>query len=220
MAAQSQLNLAKLFQSVGKTMLENKNSLNEADTGNHDHGDNMVQIFNIASKAMQAKKGATPSEQLAYAGQQLQSSLKSGSAQLYAEGLARAAQQFKGKKKIGPEDAMPMIQALMGSAQSSPQSQVDESTADPLGSLLGTLGGGLLGGQSEKSGAGGGVDVNDLLTAGMAFMQSRQRGDSTVESLVDAFMAGSQMSSSPARVESGKLVANTLLQVIGSMKKK
>jgi hypothetical protein len=220
MAAQSELNLAKLFQTVGKTLLENKTSLNEADSDNHDHGDNMVQVFNLAAQALKAKKDAPPADQFAYAGQQLQTKLKSGSAQIYADGFARAAQQFEGKGKIKAEDAMAMIQALMGSAQSAPQASASPAAADPLSALLGTLGAGLGGGQPAKTEAAGGLDVNDLLSAGMAFMQSRQRGETSAESLLDAFMAGSQMNSTPARAQSGKLVANTLLQVIGAMTKK
>lgn len=220
MAAQSELNLAKLFQTVGKTLLENKTLLNEADSGNHNHGDNMVQVFNLAAQALKAKKDATPADQLTYAGQQLQTKLQSGSAQLYAEGFLRAAQQFKGKGKIKAEDVMPMIQALLGSVQSAPQTPATPAAGDPLSALLGTLGAGLGGGQPAQAGAHEGLDVNDLLSAGMAFMQSRQQGETAAESLLDAFMAGSQMNSTPARAQSGKLVANTLLQVIGAMTKK
>jgi hypothetical protein len=226
MATKSEMDLAQIFQAVSKTMLQNQTALNEADTYNHDHGDNMVQIFNLATKAMQAKQDATPAEQLAFAGKQVQSNLHSGSAGLYADGFLRASQQFQGQQNITADNVMTLIQALMGSSQSAqpvqpvqPAQQAPQAAADPLAALLGTLGSSMAG-QAPQSQASDGLDAGDLITAGIAFLQSQQRGESTMESLLNALMAGSQMSSSPDRDQSGRLVANTLMQVVGSMMKK
>jgi hypothetical protein len=46
------MNLATLFGGVTKALAENQASLNEADSYNHDHGDNMVQNFKVISKAL------------------------------------------------------------------------------------------------------------------------------------------------------------------------
>jgi hypothetical protein len=62
-----------------------------------------------------------------------------------------------------------------------------------------------------------GLDASDLLAAGMAFLQSRQEGDGNVEAIMDAVLAGTQMSGTSHRQESGKLVANTLFNVLGPM---
>lgn len=51
----------------------------------------MVQIFDVVQKAVARKKSVTPSEQLAYASQQLRQKASSGSAQVYAEGLENAS---------------------------------------------------------------------------------------------------------------------------------
>ena len=226
MAGKSKMDLAHVFQAVSKTMVQNQAALNQADTYNHDHGDNMVQIFNLATNAMKAKEDATPSEQLAYAGKQINSQLQSGSAQLYADGFLRASQQFKGQQNLTADSLMPLIQALLGSSQAAqpaqpaqPVQQAPQQTADPLAALLGTLGQSM-GGQPQQSQADGGLDAGDLIAAGLAFLQSQQRGDSTMESLINALMAGSQMSSSPDRDQSGRLVANTLMQVVGAMMQK
>jgi len=223
MATKSEMDLAQIFQAVSKTMVQNQAALNEADTYNHDHGDNMVQIFNLATKAMKAKQDATPADQLAFAGKQLQSNLHSGSAGLYADGFLRASQQFQGQQNITADNVMTLIQALMGSSQpvqptqqTTQTPQAPQSTADPLAALLGTLGSSLSG-QAPQSQASDGLDAGDLITAGIAFLQSQQRGESTMESILNALMAGSQMSASPDRDQSGRLVANTLMQVVGSM---
>ena len=52
----NQINLAKLFSTVAGTLSEQKDTLNKADSYNHDHGDNMVEIFTVISQAMQAKQ--------------------------------------------------------------------------------------------------------------------------------------------------------------------
>ena len=68
-AQSNQLNLASLFQAVAGTLKTSKESLNEADTLNHDHGSNMVEVFDVISQAMQAKQNADPADQLLYASQ-------------------------------------------------------------------------------------------------------------------------------------------------------
>lgn len=90
----NRLNLANLFQSVACTLTGQKENLNNADTYNHDHGDNMVEVFNVISQAMQAKQNADPADQLEYASQLLRQR-KSGSAQVYAQGLSQASKEWK-----------------------------------------------------------------------------------------------------------------------------
>jgi hypothetical protein len=108
----SPIDLGKLFQSVIGTLNENKESLNKADTNNHDHGDNMVNTFELISRAMKDKQGTDPAGQLAYAAEVL-SQQKSGSAQLYAKGLSQASQQFTGKQ-INSDNVMTLIPTLLG----------------------------------------------------------------------------------------------------------
>lgn len=244
MATQS-VDLSKVFTAVTKELKANQVSLNEADTFNHDHGSNMVNVFQTVTKAVKAKKSAPASEQLAYASQMLQK-VPSGSAKVYSENLADAATRFQGKS-ITPDSAMQLITALMGSGQPTqtpaasqdplgsllsgmlggqPQAQPAAATQDPLTGLAGSLLGGLMGGgtgaaqPSQQSQSQPGLDLNDLLQAGQAFMQAQQKGSSTGEALVAALMAGSSMGNSSHRTESGTLIVNTILQVIGSMTKK
>ena len=103
MATQS-VDLSKLFGAVAQTMLQNQSTLNEADTYNHDHGDNMVQTFEVITQAMKEKSNATPAEQLAYASQLLSAKSQSGSAKLYAQGLQDASKKFVGKTSITPSN--------------------------------------------------------------------------------------------------------------------
>jgi hypothetical protein len=239
--AKTKVNLASLFGNVAQELAKNQNALNQADTQNNDHGDNMVNVFNTITQALENKPKGTPSSQLEYASEQVRQNCQSGSGAVYADGLARAAAELQGQN-LNSANAMQLITALMGSAagaQATPQAnQAGES--DPLAGMLGTLLGsaaqsqqqtggsnatgdalstllgGLLGGEqsSPQSASGSGINMQQVLAAGMEFMQSQQQGQDTMSSLLDAVVAGTQAGSG-YRAESGKLVAGTLMQGLG-----
>lgn len=262
----SQVDLTKLFTTVTSELKQNQQMLNESDQYNHNHGDNMVQNFEVITQAMRETKGRTPSEQLAHASQLLGQSAQSSSAQLYSQGLSKASQQLRGQPLVTPENAMLLIQAMMNvnsaaqtpnqqggtdllgsllgsqTAGSKPQPDQGMAGGDLLGGLMGammsgegqapstqpdqTASGGLLGGLLDtlmgggapsQGSQGGGIDVNTLLNAGMAFFQARQQGAAPAQALVQAVMSGSQMQDSAHHSQSGQLVTQTLINTIGSM---
>lgn len=277
---QGGLQLADIFSQVAQTMVQNQQVLNQADSVNQDHGDNMVQTFQTIASALQQKKGSSSSAALAYAAQQLAQTTTSNSGQLYAQGLNQAATQFKGQE-LNPQTAMQLLQTLIGGGQAAQpagggqvvsqggaqqadgdllgallggmtggQSMAQPAQAQPgtggdlLGSLIGDLMGGagqaqtqpgqqaggdmlgaLLGGLAGGNTAGasvgnvantGGLDMGDLLNAGMAFMQAKQGGGSNVQALMSAFMAGSGMGGSAHRNQSTQLVVSSFLNALGA----
>jgi len=276
------VDLVSVFSDVTKTLKANKETLNQADVYNKDHGTNMVKTFSTITNALKQKKGSDQGEALAYAAELLSQKSKSSSSQLYAQGLQQASQQVRGKS-IDAQTGLQLLQTLLGAGQASTQAPAPQSGAgDLLGSLLGggqgssqtggmsdllgsLLGGGqssqnsssggdllgtLLGGgqsssQSSQSSSGSGdllgsllggltgsqqsgqqsgglsdgLDIGDLLTAGMAFMQAKQQGGNTMSALVSAFVAASGMGKSPHRQQSTQLVANTFLQALGKFAK-
>ena len=204
--AESTIDLAKLFQTVTKALSEKKEELNEADSYNKNHGDNMVQIFDTISKAVGSKKKSDAGKAFAYASKALKKTQTSGSAQVYAEGLSRAADTFK-SKQVTQENALDLIQSLLGGGAA------PAAGGDLLGSLLGGLGGE----QSSTKAADDGLDMGDLISAGMAFMQSQQQGGSPVESIIQAVISAGALGGSSHRAKSGELVGNVLMQVLGSL---
>jgi hypothetical protein len=237
------VDLAKLFGAVANSLADNKDQLNQADTYNNDHGDNMVQTFSTIAKVVGGLKGKSQSTQLAKAAKELQKS-KSGSAKLYAEGLQQASQQFKGKS-ITPDSAGMLLQALMGAQApaAAPASQPVSQGSDLLGSLLGALGSnketpasnqpasqggdllgslmGALGSSSQdQNQADNGFDLGDLLNAGMSFMNSKQQGSSTTEAAINALLSASPLGQSTHRTQSGTVVANTIMQVLAGLTNK
>ncbi len=275
----NKVELAELFQAVTKSLAQNQQALNQADVFNQDHGTNMVQTFETITRSLQQRQGKPDSAALAFAAKQLAKNSTSSSGKLYAQGLAQAATQFKGKQ-VDQRGAMQLLQTLIAGGQSAPQSQApaggdllsalmggmsegnqQQSTGgdllssllggmagggqtqqpqqssgdDLLGSLLGGMSGGgqpqpsqhsagsdllstLLGGMAgggSSSGAQDGLDLGDLLNAGLSFMQAKQSGGSTMQALLQAFMAGSGMGNANHRQQSTALVVNSFLQALG-----
>lgn len=248
MAQQGQIDLLSLFKQVSKSVKQNKDTLNQADSYNHDHGDNMVEIFDVITQAMKEKKNADPADQLEYAAQILRRKSTSGSGKIYADNLQNAAKQVLGKE-INIGTVLTILQALMGSSQKTGTS----GSGDLLGSLLGGLMGGgststgaddllgsLLGQKSgskgadaedllgsllgqmsgSSSGSSQGIDMGDLLGAGMDMLSQSQQGKSGLDALTGALLSGSQMAESDHRQQSGEVVTKALLGALGSMLQK
>ena len=204
-----QVDLLKLFSQVTKTVKKNQTSLNQADEYNHDHGDNMVQIFEVITQAMKAKKNAEPAEQLEYAAQILRNKSKSGSATIYANGLEQASKQVLGKE-VNAGTVMTILQTLLGGG-AAPQKSA--GGGDLLSSILGQMSGA---GSAES---GQGLDMGALLQAGLGYMAAKQGGKSDLEALTDALLSGTQMAETPHRAQSGQLVASTLINALTGMMK-
>ena len=226
------LDLSSLFNVAAQALTANQASLNQADTENQNHGDNMVQVFNMISQVMAKQQGASPSQQLSSASQYLAQNGTSGSAHVYSQGLAQAAQQFQGQSAVTPDNAMTLVQSLLGGGQSTPsqggdllgsllggggQSQPSSQGGDPLGSLLGGLSApqGQSGGQQQQDG----IDLGDILNAGMSFMNAKQQGQDNMQAALTALMSAGPMAQKPHRQQSGQVVANALLQVVAGMAK-
>ena len=197
----SNVDLVKLFANVAQTMVENKASLNKADEYNQDHGDHMVDIFNLVSGAMKETPSGDVTSGLAKASELL-TEKPSGSAAMYAKGLAQAAEYFQGQD-LDATQLLPLLQTMLGGGEAS----VSEGAGGMLDSLVGSIGG-------ED-----GLDLGDILNAGAAFMESKESGDSNLEAAMDAVISASKMGETPHRAQSSKLVADVLLQTLMGGKK-
>ncbi len=205
--------LSALFSVVAKALAANQGALNQADAQNRNHGDNMVQMFNMLTQVMTEQKGASPVQQLSHASQYLSQNATSGSSKVYAQGLAQAAQQFQGQKSINQDNAMMLVQSLLGGGQ--PAQQMGGG-ADMLGSLLGAV----TQTQQPQRQQNDGIDAGDLLNAGMAFMNARNQGQDNLQAGLSALMAAGPLGQSSHRQQSGQVVGNALMQAISAMAKK
>jgi len=210
------LDLEQLFGAVLGNLQQNRQALNDADTGNHDHGDNMVDTFGVITRAMRETRGLNPSDQLAYAAETL-SDRQSGSAQVYARGLSQASREFEGRQ-VTADNAMSLIQTLLGGGQAAPVQPPppQQQSTGGLGSLLGMILGGGQQQPQQQTPKNDGLDMGDILRGGMAYMTTKARGGSNLEAIVNAVVAGSAMGSG-YREQSSSLVVNTLMTVIQGM---
>lgn len=111
------MDLSGLFGVAAQALAANQGMLNQADAQNGNHGDNMVQMFNMITQVMNEQKRASTAQQLNQVSQYLSQNATSGSAQVYAQGLAHAAQQFQGQKSLNQNNAMMLVQSLLGGGQ-------------------------------------------------------------------------------------------------------
>jgi hypothetical protein len=113
-----------------------------------------------------------------------------------------------------------LLGALLGGLAGNDPGQQQQTQQQPTqpnssGDLLGTLLGGLTGGNQSGS-ANNGMDMGDLLNAGMAFMQAKQSGGSNLDAIMKAFMAASGMGGSAHRTQSTQLVVSSFLKALGA----
>jgi hypothetical protein len=211
--ATNQVNLYDLFQAVNQALQQNQAQLNNADPFNHDHGDNMVDVFSTITKAILQNKNATPAQQLSSAAEQLRTK-QSGSAQYYEKSLNQAAAELGTAKGITADNASALIQTILGGGEAN--TQAGSTAGDMLGTLLSGLSGGTgtspVGSSGEST-----IDWATLAAAGMQYLQDKQAGKDTLTSLMDALMADAPTKTATYRKDSGSIVANTLLQALGSM---
>ena len=231
-----QLNLAQIFDFVAQTLNQKRDDLNAADTHNHDHGDHVVEVFQLVAQVARENPNLDAAGILATASRLL-SQKQTGTAQAYARTMAEGAQQLQGKALT--QQTLPLlINALLGAGQQAAQQQ-SGGAADLVGGLLGALTGGgqqqqpqqqetggagdllggllgaLTGGSQQQQGGGlsDGLDMGDLLRAGSAFLQTSQSGGSTMEAALNALAAASGVGQqAPHRAESAKIVVQALLQ--------
>jgi len=202
------MDLSTIFQSVTAQLSEKKETLNNADDYNHDHGDHMVQIFSLIQDAVSKRADKPVADQLKYASKVVEKEADSGSGKLYAQGLANAAKNFSGND-LNPSTIGVLVKSLLNVEEP----QQTQSNDNVLGSLLS----GLMG-NSDSDEDGPKLGVDELLRAGMAFYQSKQDGDSNSEAIMGALLAASPLGQSPHRSQSGSLVASTIMDIAQSMK--
>jgi hypothetical protein len=206
----SSQDLIKMFGSALQLLSNNKQELNQLDGHNGNHGDNMVQIFDVITSALSDKKNQPVEKSLSHAAKQVRK-INSGSAQVYAQNLEEAANEVKGNQ-LDVTQVATLLTTLLGAGQAA--KAAPEPKADPLGSLLT----GLMGGGEKEEDAS--VDWGSLLLqGGMAFMQAKQTGDDTLGAGMKALLSASSLGQAEHRQQSATLITEGLLSVLPELLK-
>ncbi len=214
MAEPSLYFLAPLFRAVGEILRQNQSALNQVDPVNGNHGDHMVEIFQIAAQAAQEKQSASPAEAMAYAADLLEERSGNGSAKMYAQGLRQVAEQLR-RYDISLDELVAYVQKVLKEEKET--GQPAEPSLARSGDVLKALLTGLASwGQVEEgqTPSGSPLDMGALFEFGMAYWQARQRGGERAAVLADAAASVSPLSKVPHRYQSGKLAIQALLQAM------
>lgn len=212
--------LASLFQVVGDVLRQNRQYFNEADPINGNHGDHMVEVFEIATHAAEELPDAAVADAMEHAARLLSARVDNGSAQVYAHGLEQLARQLR-RYNVSLDNLLVYVQGALTeakgpSATDQPATGLPEGGASS-GDVLKALMNGLAGwaqienGQSQSERP---LDMGALFEFGMAYMQAKQRGGERVEILADAAASVSPLSKVPHRYLSGKLAIQALLSAM------
>ena len=208
--------LAFLFQRTAEVLRANRDTLNQADPYNGDHGDHMLEIFEIASQAASEKGGESLADIMEYASQLLRRCEGNATAVIYAQGLAQFGLQIR-KFGVTQDELIGYIGGVLADK--------DEGTASSSqgageGSVLKALLTGLAGWRAVAQGKeppAGSPDTGYLFDLGVAYMQAKARGGSKPEILANAAISASPLSEPPYRARSGRLVIQTILEAFAEI---
>ncbi len=231
------IDLPALFGRVAIVLEAQRQALNQADEGNQDHGDHMVEIFKIATQAAEGARGAGLAEAMQRAAGLLEARPENGSAQVYARGLAVLASQFN-TRGIELDDLAPYVRNYLnekkeaegqdsdkkspGEEESSPEKSA--SSGDVLKALLSALAEWerveasqleSAPGGAEEGNPGSGLDLGYLFGVGMAYMQAKQKGGSRLDILSETVVSSSPLAKVAHRHQSGVIAVRALLEGIG-----
>ena len=173
MSEQPPLALAPLFAAVEQALTGNRESLNQADLINGNHGDHMIAVFHLAARAAEEKQAAPLAEAMAYAADLLGEQPDNGSARVYSSGLAQLAFQFR-KYDLGLDDFVGYVrQALRDNKE-----EVERGGETRANEVLKALLAALAGWKQVEAGnppADSALDMGFLFDLGVAYMQAKQR---------------------------------------------
>ena len=211
MDEQEAYELAPLFAAVGEALRQNQQAMNQADTFNGNHGDHMVEIFEIAAQAARERSAASLAEAMEHASQLLEQRSQNGSAQVYAHGLRQMGAQFR-HYQVTLSELIAYMKGVTGEGR-----EKEGEAQNRSGEVLKALVAGLTGWSQAESGPATQnrpLDIGALFELGMAYLQAKQRGGSRIEVLADAAASASPLSRSPLRYQSGKLALQALLEAM------
>jgi len=207
--------LAALFQAVEKALRLNQNLLNQADTSNGDHGDQMVAVFQIAVQAASELQAAGPAEAMERAGTLLESTLASAEALTYAHGLRQVAAQLQ-QRSISLAELLALLKRSAG-GEIHLDAQDGESRT---GEVLKALTAGLANWNRVEHGKnplGSPLDMGVMFEFGMAYMQARQEYTDRVEILAEAAVAASPLAAVACQRLSGVIAFKALLRAAAEL---
>lgn len=217
--SQSQVDLADLFAVAQQSIAAHQQEINDLDGYNGNHGDNMTENVQLIVDALQERRDQPPASALHHASQRVQTEGRGGTSQYYAQGLERAAAQLQGRSSLSSNDAMSLVQALLGAIPNEghpDQSQAGGSVLDQVLSMSQAQ----TSQQKEQGSPLGGL-LKSLLPAALAYFRAQQSGGDATAAAGQALLGaltGSQevnpLQSGTPRAAAGGLIAQSILKAL------
>jgi hypothetical protein len=215
----SQIDLADLFAVAQQAVSAHQQEINDLDGYNGNHGDNMVENMQMIVDALQQGRNEPPAAALESASQRLRAEGRGGTSQYYAQGLAQAAAQLQGRSGLSQDDALTMIQSLLGAIPSQGHPQQPQAAPSILDQVLGMSQ--AQPAPQEPKGSSLGRLLTSLVPAALAFLQAQQSdADATSaagQALIGALTGSQQVNplqSGTPRAAAGGLIAQSLLKAL------
>jgi hypothetical protein len=192
---QQPVDLQAVFNAVGGALEARRVKLNQMDELNHNHGNHMVEIFQLAAQAALEEQGARLPDAIQRAADLLSARAENGSAQVYGRGLSLLAEQFR-QGRIELDDLLRLV-----------QEQLDEGKSDQDGeaSRSGEITKALLSALADWEGT----------EARMAYLQAKQKGGDRLDVLSETVVSASPLGAVPYRHASGVIAVRALLETLG-----
>ncbi len=213
--------LAAVFAAVQAALDEHRQELNQADTLNGNHGDHMVEIFRLASKAVEDSPEKDLAGAMIAAAHALEGLPDNGTARIYARGLSQIGEQLRrsGVEFDGLVAVLEQALAPDGPANNDPSAPRQKRSSFDGGPALKALLNGLADWNQAEEGrprAENPLDMNAMFELGMALLQARQRQQERVDVLADAAVSASPLKNVPHRQISGMIAVRAFLRAFQS----
>jgi hypothetical protein len=216
--------LAQVFEAVLQAVREKQPDFNQADTQNHNHGDHMVEIFQLAVATLSELKQESLSESMLRTGLVLRKLEGNGLARVYGDGLIAFAQKLE-QRGISQAELIRFVREKTGHTrleQTKGNEQIVEEKGihdDRSGQVLKALVEGLSAWKQMDKGLsakGRNLDMGALFELGIIYLQAKQRGGSNIEVLADAAVSASPLNQSAHRKLSGMIVIQAMLEALAT----
>ena len=211
-----ELDLTRIFQTVRDALLEQREAFNQLDPFNQDHGDHMLQIFEIAVQAVRQEGESSLADAMRSASDLLSQQADNGSALVYARGLKCLADEFA-DRQIELHDLSPYVRAYLHGKEKGEASQ-EEVQEGRSGEILKALLNALAAWEQAEAGEDGtnsALDLGYLFGIGMAYMGAKGKGGDKLQVLAETVISSSPLGRVPHRHQSGVFVVRTLLHAMG-----
>lgn len=217
-------NLAQVFEAVRQVVRENQAYFNTVDEFNHNHGDHLLEILDLAVRTLHDLHPGDLAGSMMAAGIAIKKLEGNESARVYSDGLIAFAQKLQ-QYGIEQAELIQFVREKTGEGRLEKRNDdvqpVDEAGDHDKrsGQVLKALVEGISTWKQSDSGQGykeKNLDMGALFELGIIYMQARQRGGSNIEVLADAAVSASPLNQSAHRKISGKIAIQALLKALAT----